>query len=435
MSIEILSIMVLGIMFIIASLLPINLGVLGFVAAFIVGFLVSGMDIKEIYAVFPADLFIILAGVTYMFAIVQKNGTIDMLTNWGLRLVRGNLVLVPWILFVISTLLTSIGTFGPATVAILAPIAMRFAAQYKISPLLVGIFVVQGSAAGSYSPINAVGVIVNGILESKNLPVAPIALFINSLVFSILMLVVVFLAFGGLRLLKRQMNTYGMNAYDMKTNELVAATVEADVSVENNSRLTWYKGATLCGILLLIVLSLVFQVNIGFAGFAIGLTLALLSPKENAGVLTAMPWPVILLITGVVTYVGVLDAIGTVDYVTHLIAEVGNPVTAALAASYIGGVVSSFASTAGILAAIIPLAAPILQDPSVSAIGVISSIAIASIVVDLSPFSTNGALLLANYQGVKERKFFKQLLLWAGGVVLFGPGLAWLLFVVIGVPW
>jgi Na+/H+ antiporter NhaD/arsenite permease-like protein len=425
MSIEVLSIIVLGIMFIIASLLPINLGVLGFVASFIIGSLVSGMDVKEIYGVFPADLFITLAGVTYMFAIVQKNGTIDMLTNWSLRLVRGNLGMVPWILFAISTLLTSIGTFGPATVAILAPIAMRFAAQYNISPLLIGVFVVQGSAAGSYSPINAVGVIVNGILESKNLPQSPFGLFMNSLVFSILMLVVVFVAFGGLRLMKSQMNT----------QVLVSATAEVDVSTGNKNGLTWYKGATITGILLLILLSLVFQVNIGFAAFAIGLTLALLSPKENSGVLTAMPWSVILLITGVVTYVGVLDTIGTVDYVTHIIAEVGNPVTASLAASYVGGVVSSFASTAGILAAIIPLAAPILQDPSVSAIGVISSIAISSIIVDLSPFSTNGALLLANAQGLNERSFFKQLLLWAGAVVAFGPGLAWLLFVVIGVPW
>jgi hypothetical protein len=73
----------------------------------------------------------------------------------------------------------------------------------------------------------------------------------------------------------------------------------------------------------------------------------------------------------------------------------------------VGGVVSSFASTTGILAAILPIVAPILQDPTVSAIGVISAIAIASIVVDLSPFSTNGALLLANVQGVPERVFFQ----------------------------
>ncbi|MED1438422.1 hypothetical protein P4U23_07530 [Aeribacillus composti] len=116
---------------------------------------------------------------------------------------------------------------------------------------------------------------------------------------------------------------------------------------------------------------------------------------------------------------------------TDLIAKVGNPVIAALASSYVGGIVSAFASTTGFLAAIIPLAAPILQDPTISSVGVVSAIAISSSIVDISPFSTNGALLLANVQGVKENVFFKQLLLSAVVVVALGPGLAWLAFVLI----
>jgi hypothetical protein len=54
--------------------------------------------------------------------------------------------------------------------------------------------------------------------------------------------------------------------------------------------------------------------------------------------------------------------------------------------------------------------------------------------VDISPLSTNGALLIANAQDVDEGKFFRQLLAWAVGVVVFAPFLAWLVFVVIGIP-
>lgn len=147
-----------------------------------------------------------------------------------------------------------------------------------------------------------------------------------------------------------------------------------------------------------------------------------------------MPWPVILLISGLLTYVGVLDQIGTIDYMEGLISGVGNPLLAALAASYVGGLVSAFASTAGILGVAIPLAAPLLQNAALPAIGTISAVAISSAIVDISPLSTNGALLLANAQGVEERVFFRQLLLWAAGVVVFAPLLAWLVFVVIGIP-
>ncbi len=147
-----------------------------------------------------------------------------------------------------------------------------------------------------------------------------------------------------------------------------------------------------------------------------------------------MPWSAILLICGVLTYVGVLDEIGTITYMQEVIAGVGSPIIAALGASYVGGVISAFASTAAILGAAIPLAEPILQDSGLSAIGVITAVAISSAIVDISPLSTNGALLVANAQGVDERVFFRKLLFWAIGVTLLAPLVTWLVFVVIGVP-
>lgn len=72
MSIEIGAIILLLLMFIIGAILPINIGIIGFVAAFIMGVLVSGLSVDEIFSAFPADLFVLLAGVTFLFAIVQK---------------------------------------------------------------------------------------------------------------------------------------------------------------------------------------------------------------------------------------------------------------------------------------------------------------------------------------------------------------------------
>ncbi|MFB5283139.1 SLC13 family permease [Peribacillus sp. Hz7] len=224
-----------------------------------------------------------------------------------------------------------------------------------------------------------------------------------------------------------------------------AATVEGVHLNENDlpeespkkseDKLTWYKGFTLLGIALLVILALGYNVNMGFAAFGVGLALSLMAPKRQEGVLQSMPWPIILMVTGIVTYVGVLEQIGAIDYMTKLIASMNNSIMAALAASYIGGVISSFASTTGFLAAIIPLAIPILQDPAVSSIGVVSSISIASSIVDISPFSTNGAMMLANAQGTKQNEFFRKLLIVSACFVAFGPGLAWLIFVVIGTPW
>src|SRR5215212_9093239 len=83
MTIEIFSLVVLLVMFVVASVLPINLGIMGFVAAFVVGALLGGMTVDDLFGVFPGDLFILLAGVTFLFAIAQNNGTVDLLMNWG----------------------------------------------------------------------------------------------------------------------------------------------------------------------------------------------------------------------------------------------------------------------------------------------------------------------------------------------------------------
>ncbi|MBT2617238.1 MULTISPECIES: SLC13 family permease [unclassified Bacillus (in: firmicutes)] len=433
MSIEIGAIIVLLLMFIIGAILPINIGIIGFVAAFIMGVVVSGLSVDDIFSAFPADLFILLAGVTFLFAIVQKNGTIDLISRWGLLLVRGNIGMIPWVMFALAAILTSIGTSAIAVASILIPIALRIASQYKINPLMTGLMLLIGGTAGAFSPLNLFGVIVNGMMDSQKLPNSPGLLFLNNFLYCLIVAIIIFIIFGGLRSIIKK------NSVKMYT-AATAETIDIDVNEEESpekleNRLTWYKGFTLLGIALLIVLALGYKMNMGFAAFGVGLALSLIAPKRQEGVLQSMPWPVILMVSGIVTYVGVLEQIGAIEYMTQLIAGMNNSVMAALTASYVGGIISSFASTTGFLAAIIPLAIPILQDPTVSSIGVISSISIASSIVDISPFSTNGAILLANAQGMKQNEFFRKLLIASACFVAIGPGLAWLIFVVIGTPW
>src|SRR4051794_2979746 len=137
MSKEIVSILVLVAIFAIGTLRPINMGLLGITAAFIVGS-AYGVDEDTIFAGFPGDLFIILVGVTYLFAIANNNGTVDWLVHGAVRAVGGRVALIPWVMFGITAVLTAVGSVVPAAVAIIAPIALGFAVRYKINPVLMG---------------------------------------------------------------------------------------------------------------------------------------------------------------------------------------------------------------------------------------------------------------------------------------------------------
>jgi di/tricarboxylate transporter len=160
----VISILALVAMFVVATVLPVNIGVLAFVGAGIVGTTVAGLGTNEIIGGFPGDLFLTLVGITYLFAIAQNNGTIDWLVQMAVRAVRGRVAAIPWIMFLVAAILTGVGAVSPGAVAIVAPIALGFAAQYGISPMLMGLMVIHGAQAGGFSPSSIYGGITNGVV-------------------------------------------------------------------------------------------------------------------------------------------------------------------------------------------------------------------------------------------------------------------------------
>ena len=178
------------------------MGLLGITAAFVVGS-AAGVSEDDIFAGFPGDLFIILVGVTYLFAIANNNGTVDWLVHAAVKAVRGRVALIPWVMFGITAVLTAVGSVVPAAVAIVAPIALGFAVRYRINPVLMGLLVVNGATAGGFSPISIFGSIVNGVVESNGLESNPTLLFFSSLIFNTVLSVVVFFMFGGRDLNRR----------------------------------------------------------------------------------------------------------------------------------------------------------------------------------------------------------------------------------------
>jgi Na+/H+ antiporter NhaD/arsenite permease-like protein len=165
----------------------------------------------------------------------------------------------------------------------------------------------------------------------------------------------------------------------------------------------------------------------------IALALIIVKPSVQKPAIETMPWSAILLVTGIVTYVGMLEAMGALEDLQNGIQGLGSSSVAALVVSYVVGIISAFASTTGTLGVISPIVVPIAGDPLLSPIGVITAVSISSSVVDTSPMSTSGALLMASAQPKDERMFFRALLLWAIGMIAIVPIFVWFLFVHLGI--
>ncbi|MEV8418877.1 SLC13 family permease [Streptomyces niveus] len=423
MSAELISILVLVVVFVIATTRSINMGALAFAAAFGVGELVADLDADGIFAGFPGDLFVVLVGVTYLFAIARANGTTDWLVHAAIRLVRGRIALIPWVMFAITGALTAIGAVSPAAVAIVAPIALSFAARYGISPLLMGALVVHGAQAGGFSPISIYGSIVNGVVERENLPGNELVLFFASLVVNLIIAAIVFVLFGGLKLKGRDLESEG----DGRTKGNGAGELAADAA-----HLTPARTATLTALAALVVAVLVFDLDAGLSAITLAVILSAFWPDASRKAVTEVAWPTVLLICGVLTYVGVLEEMGTIEYAGNAVGDIGVPLLAAVLLCYIAAIISAFASSVGIMGALIPLAVPFLAQGEIGAVGMIAALAVSATVVDVSPFSTNGALVLAAAPDVDRERFFRQLMVYGGIVVAAVPAAVWLVMVVPG---
>ncbi|MFC6062953.1 SLC13 family permease [Streptomyces ochraceiscleroticus] len=433
MSPEVLSILVLAVIFVLATTRSINMGALAFAAAFGVGTLAAGMNAEEIFAGFPGDLFVVLVGVTYLFAIARANGTTDWLVHASVRLVGGRVALIPWVMFAVTGALTAIGAVSPAAVAIVAPLALGFAAQYGIKPLLMGALVVHGAQAGGFSPISIYGSTVNGIVAREHLPGSPVALFAASLVVNLLIAAVLFVALGGLRLPRTGGGGRTQSDPDEGRDEGRSTPDggRAD-SAAGALALTPARIATLIALLALVVAVLVLDLDAGLTAITLAVVLSAVWPQDSKAAVAEITWPTVLLICGVLTYVGVLDEMGTITWAGHAVGGIGIPLLAALLLCYIGALVSAFASSVGIIGALIPLAVPFLAQGSIGAVGMVAALAVSATVVDVSPFSTNGALVLANAKNVDRDGFFKQLMVYGALVVAAVPALVWLALVVPG---
>jgi Na+/H+ antiporter NhaD/arsenite permease-like protein len=435
---EIVTIIALVVIFAIATFLPINMGALGFVAAFVVGTLSVGMTTDEILAGFPAELVLTLIGVTYLFAIAQNNGTVDLLVRGAVRMVGGHVAAIPWIMFFVTALLTAIGALSPAAVAIIAPIALTFAARHRINPLLMGMMVIHGAQGGGFSPISVYGVTVNTIVDDEGLPDASLQVFLGSLFFNLAIALVLFFVLGGRQLIGRKVEAHaavaagsgGDSDTEMRGHGTGAGS-DVDAAPDRPQKVTVDQILTLVGLVVVAVLALVFDLDIGFVAITVAVVLALFSAQKHKGAVSQISWSTILLIAGVLTYVFVLQEAGTIDYVGEAVIGLGTPLLIALLLCYIGGVVSAFASSTAIIGVAISLAVPFLLSGDIGAVGVVVALSVSSTIVDVSPFSTNGALVLANAQDVDRDRFYKQILAYATIVVAAGPLVAWLTFVVV----
>lgn len=391
-----------------------NMGSVALAIAFFLGTFYFDLSAQEIATGFPGHLVITLLGVTYIFGIGRVNGTVDQVVRTLVNAVHGRVALIPWVFFILAAAITASGALSIATYSILVPIGMAFAQKNRINPILMGLSIINGTNAGGFSPIAVYYTIISAAIRNLGLDVEPIPVFFWTFLGSFLLNIVVYFMFDGMKLVRRDRN-----------NTEVADTS----SVIAKAAWTGVQKLTVVVFLSVVAGALLFGLDVGFMAMAGAVFIAAFRPDDAREGLQQIGWGVILLIGGMVTYINMLDSTGTIEGLAQKVSSVGSAEISALLLLYIAAIVSAFASTNAMFVILVPLAAPLLLTGDINVMGFAIALALAAVVVDTSPFSTAGALVVANTDETRSDRVFRGLLWWACGMMVLAPPIVWAIFV------
>jgi di/tricarboxylate transporter len=407
-----ISVGALGCAILISCFTSLNVGVISLVLAWIVGVYLGGMPLGTVLEGFPVALFATLAGVTLLFSMAQRNGTLAAITGKAVRLCRGHAGVVPIMFFGLAAILSTIGPGGTATAALLAPPAMAAAKRAAVPPFLMLIMIGNGALAGTLSPFAPTGIVASGVMARIGLGGFEWKTYAANLAAHTLVAFAAYFLFGGWRLFRG-------TASGERALEPVPATLDGR---------QWLTVAVIAALIVAVV---VFDMNIGMTAFAAAAILSVAGAANEKEAIAHMPWNVILMVTGVTVLIALMEKTEGMAIFTNALVRFSTRDSVTPLVAFVTGTVSIYSSTSGV---VLPAFLPIVPGLAARIGGVEPlrlawSMNVGASLVDLSPLSTVGAICLAAIpEGGNERRLFQQLLAWGFSMTVVGALVAWLLF-------
>ena len=379
----------------------VNVGVLAVALAWGIATFAADWKVEQVMAVFPSSLFLTLLGVTLLFGVAQANGTMQAVSQHGVRLLGGRSALLPPFFFVLACLISTSGPGAIATTALLAPLAMGIAHRAKAPMLLMALMVGNGANAGNLSPISAIGALVQTLMEKAGLGGHATEVLIMNFVAHALVASAAWAMFGGPAMLR-----YGRVVID-----------------DERSAFTGAHWTTLAVGVLWVSSVLVLKVNPGLAAFAAAAVLVLIGIGNDSAMLKLVPWPVLVMVCGVSVLIGVLEKTGGMDLFTTLLSKLATPGSVNGVIAGVSGLISTYSSTSGVVYPAFLPAVPglVAKLGGGHPLQIAISINVGAALVDVSPLSTIGALCIAAVPaGHDTKQLFRQLLLWGFAMTIVG---------------
>ena len=420
-----------------------NVGFLGIAFGIIVGGVFAGTPASKVMNAFPLSLFMILVGVTFLFGMAQTNGTMEKLTAYSIRACKGNTALVPIIIYILATFITTIGPGNIAGCALMAPVAMAIASKVKMPAFLMTLLVVGACNGAAFSPFAPTGIISNGLIAKMAGELGLSPDYLNTLAWKIhfnselaqgFVNIGGFFVMGGLKWLREQKG----------------AALDIDELAPKPEPFNAAQKTTLLLVAILIILVVVpglpgvkgtlpktitnMLSNVGSISFVLSIVLMLTGYGDSKAAVKVMPWSVIMMVCGVSVLIDVMDKAGGLNVLVEVMASVAGPTTICFWTAFVPAVISAYSSSSGVVMPMfLPMTPGLVELTGGDPVSIISAIDVGSHLVDTSPLSTLGALCIAS-AGEEEDKgvLFRKLLIWGLSMSIVSGIVCYVFFGILG---
>lgn len=350
-----------------------NVGILCIAFSMIL-MIVYKINTKDVIAGFSSSLFIQMVGITYLFSIINGNGTLELLARKMVALVGKRKHLIPFVIYILGFVICAVGPGAIPSLAIIPVIAIPVAISAEINPIMTAIIGDLGVMSGRMSPLTPESAVVKELMAEQGLEANTIPIMTGMTITALVVAVLVYIYYKGWK-------------------------VEADTEVVSRQELPKFnvkQWCSLIGLLVLAVGALFFSWNVGFTGFLVGSILVVIGDAKEKKAIAGIPWNVILMVLGVGILMNIISISGGIDIMVAALEKIMGPRTAAMIMAVAAGIMSFFSSGLGVVfPTLIPTASGLAEGLGVSAIQLVTVIVIGGTVSGFTPISTTGALIMA----------------------------------------
>lgn len=330
------------------------------------------INAKSIIAGFNTSLFIQMVGVTYLFAIINSNGTLELMAKKVVNLVPARAI--PVVIFLIGMVLSASGPGSIPCLAIIPVIAIPISVSAGINPIMTAIIGDMGAMAGRMSPLTPEAAVVRSLMEAQGMEGNTVPIMICTIITAVVVSVLIMIYYKGWRV----------------------DPVYANQEKEPLPAFIWQQWLSLAGLVVLAICVLFLGWNVGLTGFLIGSILIVAGCGSEKSAISGVPWNVILMVMGVGMLMNIVSQSGGIDLLVQALESVMGPSNAAPIMAITAGVMSFFSSGLGVVfPTLVPVCGGLASSIGADGVQLVSMVVIGGTIAGYTPISTTGALIMA----------------------------------------